>query len=847
LYDANFVLTSTIGNIYRKSFIVDSDDLSIHQDDSLPPVRRVPFSRNRKPRADIDIDRSRYMCCAALMDAPLQRGMMEHLRLYGVDCNMLWIFTDQDRVGEHIGNQIFKCITSPLPTVREEADEEEREKDARYNANLQLNRDVFRASFTDMSRQTLDDQIKEMLKKRQRLDQALSNSREAQDVIDFRMGVGISTLLQAILYDTLPHCVGPESQGFDLAPPRRFEFLSNNLITYGPVFLNGVDLVVERFEEIQAFQRTPYWTVIAKNSKFQELEFIWEKHFMKKKKSALKLYRPLVYGCSNSIVPIAWEPNKETSEIRQRPQPLSLRLLCCEMVRYRRWPPEKTLNILTKLYGNGDVSYPRTDSTKYSEAFTSDRLEGYVSMFIKLKKLRSWKRMCPPVVGFLDGVGAMAAEILRNGGPNPRTDGVNKEDHEPIYPARLSWAKKVGSEISKMSEGKVLYDYICRHFMAQCSGDAQLKKIEMTCREGTNEMRFFSTSWSIKESGWLNSLHCPSLQGKLYSKTMRAVEDVKLVFEERETSPPNYLGEDDLLVQMDEHKIGTQATQVEALSKMEERRLITMSWQRGKGIILTKRVVTPTIHGIAMIRTLRRVAREREEYRLVGPEMRKQMWDNIVKVGEGKCTMEDVIREETLKYKNAHAFILRYKDKVKEVYARHFCPWFDKKPGGSRRSRVIEVGKRCGRCDKDTLQFGANCGILVCTECCIEVHIPPVGELLTSHGCNLITLKNARQKVRNKPQCKLCGYGLTVIPFGQLEATRKGHVVCPNCYTISLRNVQALEWSLNKHRVRKREYAPSTYEELKRLRFHEVEHEFLAPEEIQRPDYLHVPAQYNQQ
>ena len=63
---------------------------------------------------------------------------------------------------------------------------------------------------------------------------------------------------------------------------------------------------------------------------------------------------------------------------------------------------------------------------------------------------------------------------------------------------------------------------------------------------------------------------------------------------------------------------------------MEERRLITKSWLRGRGIDLIMRVVTPTIRGIAMIKTLRRVTREKEDCMLVGPQMLKQMWENIV-------------------------------------------------------------------------------------------------------------------------------------------------------------------------------------------------------------------------
>ena len=86
--------------------------------------------------------------------------------------------------------------------------------------------------------------------------------------------------------------------------------------------------------------------------------------------------------------------------------------------------------------------------------------------------------MCPPEgeVRFLEGVGAMGCLSLQK----PRADVVQAYSHEPIYPARPISIKRVGLKMSNMSDREVLYDYICRHFLAQCSADAILMKIDMT-------------------------------------------------------------------------------------------------------------------------------------------------------------------------------------------------------------------------------------------------------------------------------------------------------------------------------------------------------------------------------
>ena len=93
-------------------------------------------------------------------------------------------------------------------------------------------------------------------------------------------------------------------------------------------------------------------------------------------------------------------------------------------------------------------------------------------MFRAVKNICAWDIMCLPEgeVRFLEGVGATACLPKEK----PRTDGVHPYSHEPIYPASLMSRKSVGSKMSRMSDGEVLYDYICRHFLAQCSGDAIL-------------------------------------------------------------------------------------------------------------------------------------------------------------------------------------------------------------------------------------------------------------------------------------------------------------------------------------------------------------------------------------
>ena len=105
--------------------------------------------------------------------------------------------------------------------------------------------------------------------------------------------------------------------------------------------------------------------------------------------------------------------------------------------------PAQTMNVAERLYTQGFISYPRTETTQYP---TNYKFEPVVSMYTNTA-----------------GFGEAARECLA-GGCNPRK-GDDKGDHPPITPQRLASESEIGGEAYRV------YDYIVNHFLASLMKD----------------------------------------------------------------------------------------------------------------------------------------------------------------------------------------------------------------------------------------------------------------------------------------------------------------------------------------------------------------------------------------
>lgn len=104
-----------------------------------------------------------------------------------------------------------------------------------------------------------------------------------------------------------------------------------------------------------------------------------------------------------------------------------------------------TMRIAERLYTQGYISYPRTETNIFPKELNLRPLVEQQTVN------NAW--------------GPFANRILNDGGPNPRQGKKSDQAHPPIHPTK--YADNLNGNDQKV------YEYIVRHFLACCSKDAQ--------------------------------------------------------------------------------------------------------------------------------------------------------------------------------------------------------------------------------------------------------------------------------------------------------------------------------------------------------------------------------------
>lgn len=117
-----------------------------------------------------------------------------------------------------------------------------------------------------------------------------------------------------------------------------------------------------------------------------------------------------------------------------------------------------------RLYTQGYISYPRTESSRYPANYD------FHSILKTHQRHSLW--------------GNYAGALLQDGFQMP-TGGIDAGDHPPISPVNCAVEAELGGDAWR------LYDYIARHFLASLSPNALYQKTEFT---GIGGGEIFKTS-----------------------------------------------------------------------------------------------------------------------------------------------------------------------------------------------------------------------------------------------------------------------------------------------------------------------------------------------------------------
>ncbi|XP_078229244.1 DNA topoisomerase 3-alpha isoform X3 [Callithrix jacchus] len=412
------------------------------------------------------------------------------------------------------------------------------------------------------------------------------------------------------------------------------------------------------------------------------VEFSWKRHRLFNHTACLVLYQLCMEDPMATVVEVRSKPKS-----KWRPQALDTVELEKLASRKLRINAKETMRIAEKLYTQGYISYPRTETN----IFPRD-----LNLTVLVEQQTPDPRW-----------GAFAQSILERGGPTPRNGNKSDQAHPPIHPTKYTNSLQ-GNE-------QRLYEFIVRHFLACCSQDAQGQ--ETTVEIDISQERFVAHGLMILARNYLDVYPYDHWSDKIlpvYEQGFRfQPSTVEMV--DGETSPPKLLTEADLIALMEKHGIGTDATHAEHIETIKARMYV--------GLTPDKRFL-PGHLGMGLVEGYDSMG-----YEMSKPDLRAELEADLKLICEGKKDKFVVLRQQVQKYKQVFIEAVAKAKKLDEALAQYFGNGTEVAQQEDIYPAMPEPIRKCPQCNKDmVLKTKKNGGLyLSCTgfpECRSAIWFP---------------------------------------------------------------------------------------------------------------------------
>lgn len=585
----------------------------------------------------------------------------------GIDYIVLWL--DCDKEGENICFEVLDAIT-PVMNI------------PRGNEKV-----VYRAKFSAIT----DTDISKAMNQLGEPNRNEALSVDARQELDLRVGCAF-TRFQTKYF-----------QG-------KYGNLDSSLVSFGPCQTPTLGFCVERHDKIQSFKPEAYWVLQAKvtNSAGDSMVLDWDRVRVFDREIA-QMYLNMTKSTKETKV----QSVSKKEKVKQRPQALNT----VEMLRVASsalgMSPQHTMQIAEKLYTQGYISYPRTETTQYPESFD----------------LKATLRQQANNINWSDVVKALLTE-----GINRPRKGQDVGDHPPITPMRSATEAELGSD------GWRLYEYITRHFIATISYDC--KYLQTTVAFNIDEEHFTCTGKTLLSAGYTTVMPWQSLADEetlpvCEGGDVFTVNEVKLL--EKQTSPPDYLTESELITLMEKHGIGTDASIPVHINNICQRNYVTVE---------SGRRLKPTNLGIVLVHGYYKIDQE-----LVLPTIRSAVEKQLGLIAAGKADFPPVLEHALNIFKRKFHFFVDSIAGMDELMEVSFSP-------------IAESGKplsRCGKCHRFMKYIQAKPSRMHCSHCDDTYNLPQNGTI----------------KLYKELRCPLDEFELVLWSSG---SRGKSYPLCPYCY-----------------------------------------------------------------
>ncbi|KAH6923707.1 hypothetical protein HPB50_005177 [Hyalomma asiaticum] len=553
-------------------------------------------------------------------------------------CDYLVLWLDCDKEGENI---CFEVINIVKPFLR---------KPASYNQQY-----IFRARFSAITEKDIKAAMNQLVEPNENE----ARSVDARQELDLRIGCAF-TRFQTKYF-----------QG-------KYGNLDSACVSFGPCQTPTLGFCVDRHDKIQSFKPEPYWflSVQVKLTNEQTMTLDWERGRIFDREVAM------VFLSQTSNIKEATITDVTQKE-KSKPRPVALNTV--ELMRIASsglgMGPHHAMQIAERLYTQGYISYPRTETTQYPENFD---LRGTLHQLQRVPDLS-----------------ADVQDLLSKGINKPKK-GHDAGDHPPITPTRDASRSELDGDAWK------LYDYIARHFVATVSED--MKYLQTTASFTVGEERFSLTGKSVINPGFTKFMSWQAVAPEEALPQLKAGTVVPIVqtkLAEQKTNPPDYLTESELISLMDKHGIGTDASIPVHINNICQRNYVTV----GSG-----RRLIPTNLGIVLVHGYQKIDQD-----LILPTMRAAVEQQLNLIAVGKADYDAILSHTLTVFQLKFCYFVTSIMQMDELFEVTFTPLSD---SGKPLSR-------CGKCRRYLKLVASKPSRLHCVQCNDTHSIPQNGSVRT--------------------------------------------------------------------------------------------------------------------
>lgn len=610
-----------------------------------------------------------FGCSTEKKEATAKLRMPHFLSQEARGCDYIVLWLDCDKEGENICFEVLDAVAGAMKKLDRST--------------------VFRAKFSSITAKDIVAAMENLIEP----DENQSKSVDARQELDLRIGCAF-TRFQTRYF-----------QG-------KYGDLDSTLISFGPCQTPTLGFCVERHDQIQTHRPEPYWVlqVSVETDSGQKIPVEWDRGRCFDKEVAV-MFLNLIKSENSAVV------SSISTKEKQKERPIALNTV--ELMRMASsglsMSPQYAMTLAERLYTQGYISYPRTESTQYAENFDLKEV-------VRQQQNHSeW--------------GAECKTLLQKGLSKPRK-GHDAGDHPPITPCRAVGRGELDGDAWK------LYDYIVRHFLGTVSQNCKYEQTTLSMKIGEEEFSF--SGKKVTDPGFTEVMTWQAIppeenMPQVKEKDQLCIKEAKL--SDRQTAPPGYLTESDLITLMEKHGIGTDASIPVHINNICTRNYVKI--ESGRRLV-------PTNLGIVLVHGYLKIDPD-----LVKPTMRSAVEKQLDLIAHGKADFKSVLSHTLEVFKRKFLYFVKNVEGMDELFEVSF-------------SSLADSGRpfaRCGKCRRYMKLVEAKPKRLFCPTCDETYNVPQ---------------QNGTLKLHQELKCPLDDFELIYFTAG---AKGNSFVFCPYCYS----------------------------------------------------------------